>query len=145
MLLELTATLSAGLFAGAAIYITLVEHPARLECGTALAATEFVPSYRRATVMQASLAALGFLAALGSWFQGRGLRVLIAGTLLGLVIPFTLLVILPTNQRLLDPALDRGSSDAAGLLARWGRLHAVRSLMSAIAFGVLAWDLARAG
>ena len=145
MLLELTATLSAGLFAGAAIYITLVEHPARLECGTALAATEFVPSYRRATVMQASLAALGFLAALGSWFQGRGLRVLIAGTLLGLVIPFTLLVILPTNQRLLDPALDRGSSDAAGLLARWGRLHAVRSLMSAIAFGMLAWDLAQAG
>jgi len=145
MLLELTATLSAGLFAGAAIYITLVEHPARLECGTALAATEFVPSYRRATVMQASLAALGFLAALGSWFQGRGLRVLIAGTLLGLVIPFTLLVILPTNQRLLDPALDRGSSDAAGLLARWGRLHAVRSLMSAIAFGMLALDLAQAG
>ena len=41
MLLELIATLCAGLFAGAAIYITLVEHPARLECGTVLAATEF--------------------------------------------------------------------------------------------------------
>jgi uncharacterized membrane protein len=143
MLLELIAVVCAGLFAGAAIYISFVEHPARLECGTALAATEFVPSYRRAALMQASLAAVGFLSALAAAFQGRGLPVLLAGVLLGLVIPFTLLVILPTNQRLLDPALDRGSTEAAGLLSRWGRLHAVRSAMSAVAFGVLAWDLAR--
>src|SRR5580765_7159876 len=64
VLFELIATLCAGLFAGAAIYITLVEHPARLECGTELAATEFGPSYRRATLMQASLAAVGLAAAL---------------------------------------------------------------------------------
>ena len=51
MLFELIATICAGFFAGAAIYITLVEHPARLECGTELAVTEFGPSYRRATLM----------------------------------------------------------------------------------------------
>ena len=72
MLLELIATLCAGLFGGAAIYITLVEHPARLECGTALAISEFGPSYRRATVMQASLAALGLVASVGAWLEGRG-------------------------------------------------------------------------
>jgi uncharacterized membrane protein len=142
LLLELIATLCAGLFAGAAIYITLVEHPARLECGTALAVTEFAPSYRRATVMQASLAAAGCLAAVVAWARGRGLHVLVAGVLLGLVIPFTLIVILPTNKRLLDPALERGSSEAAALLSRWGRLHAIRSVASAAAFGILAWDLA---
>ncbi len=97
MLLELVAVVCAGLFAGAAMYISFVEHPARLECGTALAATEFVPSYRRAALMQASLAAVGFLSALAAAFQGRGLPVLLAGVLLGLVIPFTLLVILPTK------------------------------------------------
>jgi Domain of unknown function (DUF1772) len=143
VLLEIVATLCAGLFAGAAIYITLVEHPARLECGTALAATEFGPSYRRATVMQASLAVLGSLATLAAWAQGGGLPVLLGGVLLGLVIPFTLLVILPTNKRLLDPRLDRGSAEAAALLDRWGRLHAVRSVASGVAFGVLAWHLAR--
>ena len=37
-------------------YITLVEHPARMQCGTLLAATEFGPSYKRAAVMQAALA-----------------------------------------------------------------------------------------
>lgn len=145
MLFELLATLCAGLFAGAAIYITLVEHPARLECGTELAATEFGPSYRRATLMQASLAAVGLLAALVAWAQGRGLEVLIGGLLLGVVIPFTLLVILPTNKRLLDPGLDRSSAEAARLLARWGRLHAVRSLVSALAFMVLLRCLAERG
>ena len=143
MLLELIATLCAGLFAGAAVYITLVEHPARLECGTALAATEFGPSYRRATLLQASLAAVGFLAALIAWIRAGELPVLLGGTLLGLVIPFTLIVILPTNKRLLDPRLDRGSAEAAALLERWGKLHAVRSVAGGLGFGVLAWHLAQ--
>jgi uncharacterized membrane protein len=139
MLFEWIATLCAGLFAGAAIYITLVEHPARLECGTELAATEFGPSYRRATLMQASLAALGLAAAIVAWIQGRGLLVLVGGLLLGTVIPFTLLVILPTNKRLMDPGLDRRSAEAAALLDRWGRLHAVRTMLSGLAFGLLVW------
>ena len=143
MLFELLAIVCAGLFAGAALYITFVEHPARLECGTALAATEFGPSYRRATVMQASLAAVGLVAATVAWAQGRGAIVLGGGLLLGIVIPFTLVVILPTNQRLLRPDLDRGSAEARQLLERWGRLHAVRSATSAIGFLVLVAHLTR--
>jgi uncharacterized membrane protein len=142
VLFEAVATLCAGLFAGAAIYITFVEHPARLECGTELAATEFAPSYRRATLMQATLAAIGLATALVAWGQGRGVMLLIGGLLLGGVVPFTLLVILPTNKRLLDPGLDRGSAEAAELLARWGQLHAVRSALGTLAFGVLVWALA---
>lgn len=142
MLFDLIATLCAGLFAGAAIYISLVEHPARLECGTEVAVTEFHPSYRRAAVMQASLAAVGFPAAVMAWFQGRGLLVLAGGLLLGAVIPFTLLIIFPTNKRLLDPGLDRRSAEAAALLDRWGQLHAVRSVLSGLAFGLLVWHLA---
>ena len=142
MLFEALATLCAGLFAGAAIYITFVEHPARLECGTELAATEFGPSYRRATLMQATLAAIGLVMALVAWVQHRALAVLVGGLLLGLVIPFTLVVILPTNKRLLDPGLDRSSAEAAALLARWGQLHAVRSVLSTVAFGLLVWHLA---
>jgi Domain of unknown function (DUF1772) len=141
MFFEALATVCAGLFAGAALYVTFVEHPARLECGTELAATEFGPSYRRAAVMQATLAALGLAAAVVAWAQGRGLIVLIAGMALGLVIPFTLLVVLPTNQRLLDPRLDRGSPETARLLVRWGRLHAVRGAVSLLAFGMLVCSL----
>jgi hypothetical protein len=137
MILELVALLCTGLFAGAAIYVSLVEHPARLECGPALAIAEFGPSYRRGAVMQASLAVVGCLAAVAGWTQGSATSVLIAGLLLGVAVPFTLIAILPTNKRLLDAGLDRGSPEAAALLARWGRLHAVRSVVSGVAFLLL--------
>ena len=57
----------------------------------------------------------------------------VAGLLLGAVIPFTLIVILPTNKRLLNPARDRRSAETERLLARWGTLHAVRSVLSGLA------------
>ena len=67
MILELIALLCTGLFAGAAVYVTLVEHPARLECGPAVALAEFRPSYRRAAVMQARSPPIGLLTAVGAW------------------------------------------------------------------------------
>jgi hypothetical protein len=137
MLLELIAALCTGLFAGAAIYVNLVEHPARLETGTAAAVKQWRPSYRRATVMQASLAVAGFLSSVGAWLQGRGTPVLIAGVLIGLVVPFTLLVIFPTNKQLADSGLDLDSTNAAALLDKWNRLHAIRSAAAVLAFVVL--------
>jgi hypothetical protein len=62
-LTQIVAILSSTLFAGAAVYVSLVEHPTRLSCGTELAATEFGPSYKRATVMQVVLAVLAAIAA----------------------------------------------------------------------------------
>ncbi len=49
------------------------------------------------------------------------------------VIPFTLVAIMSTNKRLLDPALDRSSAVAQDLLQNWRRLHAVRSILSLLA------------
>lgn len=144
-LLDLVALLSTGLFAGAALYVSLVEHPARLEGGPALAVTEFRPSYRRGAVMQASLAAVGCLTGVAAGALGGGVAMLVAGLLLGAVIAFTLVVIRPTNQHLLEPALDSRSAEAATLLARWGRLHAVRTGAGALAFLLVGLHLALAG
>src|SRR5947208_5526194 len=58
--------------------------------------------------------------------------------LIGAVIPFTLIVILPTNRRLLDPALNPTSDSALQLLRHWGRLHSVRAVLSLAAFGFFA-------
>src|SRR6516225_12468632 len=96
---EFVAVLSCSLFTGAAIYINVVEHPARMQCGVELATTEFAPSYRRATIMQATCAAVGLLSSLAAWLAGATIWWLIAGLLLGSVIPFTLVGILPTNKR----------------------------------------------
>jgi len=135
-LTQIVAILSSTLFAGAALYVSLVEHPARLSCGTELAATEFGPSYKRATVMQVVLAVLaaiagvirGFLSGDPIWFVGAA--AIIA------VIPFTLVVMLPINNRILEPARDKTSTETRSLLERWGRLHAVRTIGSLAASGL---------
>ena len=145
MLLLTLATACAGVFFGAAIYINLVEHPARVSCGTELAVREFGPSYRRAAAMQGGLAVLGCLVGLlSAWLVNDG-QVAVAAVLLGLVVPVTLLLIYPTNKQLLDPGLDRGSSRAAGLLARWNRLHAIRSVLSGLAFALFLTRMATLG
>jgi hypothetical protein len=64
---------------------------------------------------------------------------LVGGLLLGAVIPFTLIVILPTNKQLMSPTLDRGTEQTERLLARWGRLHAVRSILSTLALLLFLW------
>jgi hypothetical protein len=133
---EFITVVACSLFAGAAIYISLVEHPARMECGVEIAATEFPPSYRRATIMQASLAGLGLVSSIVAWLAGNTFWWVVAGGLLGLVIPFTLLVILPTNKQLLSHDLNRRSEQTKLLLTRWGTLHAVRSLLSGLALVV---------
>jgi hypothetical protein len=133
MVLELLAALCAALFAGAAVYINLVEHPARMSLGPAAALAEWAPSYQRATVMQASLAVVGTLAALGAWATGSGTGWLVGGLLLGAVVPVTLLVIFPTNKQLLAPSAAQDLQRTDLLLARWNRLHAIRSVLSLVA------------
>jgi len=61
---EFIAILCTTVFSGAAIYVNLAEHPARMACGTELAATEWAPSYKRAARMQAPLAVIGLSALL---------------------------------------------------------------------------------
>ena len=82
MVPEILTTLTCGIFAGAALYISFVEQPARLSCGITLAATEWRPSYKRGTVMQASLAIAGSLLALASWWASKNLAWVLGGILL---------------------------------------------------------------
>jgi len=136
MLAEVVAALASGVFFGAALYINLVEQPARLSCGVSLAITEWRPSYERGTLMQAPLALIGSVAALTAWWLQRNAAWLVGGLLLLLVVPFTLIVIFPTNKRLESQELDLGSEEAGRLLRQWGRLHGVRTILSGIAFVV---------
>jgi uncharacterized membrane protein len=132
--LQFVATLAAGLFAGAATYVSFVEHPARLQCGTSLAVTEFGPSYKRAAAMQAPLATIGFLSGTAAWLTGASILWAVGGLLLAVTVMVTLIVIFPTNKQLLDPALDKESPLAKRLLVRWGWLHGLRTILSIVAF-----------
>ncbi|MEP6888790.1 MAG: DUF1772 domain-containing protein [Nitrospirales bacterium] len=129
-MLQFLAVLSCTLFTGAAIYINVAEHPARMECGTELAATVFGPSYKRAATMQVSLALVATVTGLLSWWIEGRVMWLVGAMMMFAVIPFTLIAIMPTNRQLLDPELDRSSETTRRLLQKWGALHAVRSVLS---------------
>ena len=134
MIAQIVCTFACGVFFGAAVYISLVEQPARISCGTELAVTQWRPSYKRATVMQVSLVLISSLSAIIAWrLEGRTAW-LAGGLLFVLVVPFTLIVILPTNKLLESRELDVRSEEAGRLLQRWGRLHAIRSILSGAAF-----------
>lgn len=79
--------------------------------------------------MQVVLALAASIGGVGAWLTGAR-RMWFAGALvICAVIPFTLLAIMQTNKRLLDPGLNRSSETAPRLLRNWGRLHAVRSVL----------------
>jgi Domain of unknown function (DUF1772) len=136
-LLKVIAVLSSGLFAGAALYITAVEHPARISQGALIALHEFRPSYKRAAPLQASLAVICFLCSVVVWRLTGRLAWLAGGALVGAVVPFTLAFIMPTNRLLLDAASPLKDDEALVLLAKWARLHAVRAFLSLFGFAVL--------
>ena len=140
-LAQFVATLSCTLFAGAAVYVNLVEHPARMGCSTQIAATVWAPSYKRGTLMQAPLALVSFVAATGAWLLGGGLGWLLGGLIIVAVVPFTLLVIARVNRRLLAPDRDPAAPETRDLLQRWGALHAVRSVLSLVASAIFLWLL----
>lgn len=106
------------MFASWALYVSLVEHPARMASGAGPGRAQFRPSYRRAAPWQASFALVGCLGA----------------------VPFTFVAIMPTNRRLLDGG-PLGDDEVRRLLQRWGRLHALRTALGAVAVGafLLAW------
>jgi hypothetical protein len=142
-LIQFIAVLATTFFAGAAVYINLVEHPARMSCSTEIAMAVWAPSYRRATVMQASLAVAGSLAGLAAWMLGGGLMWLIAALFILAVVPVTFIIIFPTNKQLLAPGRDPGSPETRKLLIKWGQLHAIRSALSLIASVIFVWQLVR--
>jgi Domain of unknown function (DUF1772) len=133
LLLKFIATLSAAIFAGAALYINLVEHPARMTLDTKSAAMEWATSYSRATWMQAPLALISLFAGLGSWWLGGGIGWGIAALLVGAVVPFTFFGVMPTNKALLARGRDLTSTETRELLVRWDKLHAVRTVLSGAA------------
>ena len=141
MFAEILAFIFTGLFAGAALYVSLVEHPARMSLTLGAALAEFRPSYKRAAQMQVILSLVGAAAAVGAYFLGQGISTLVAGIVLATVIPYTLLVVKPINQQLLDETRTAQTEDTQVLLEKWGSLHMVRTVASLLALVILAADL----
>lgn len=125
------ALVTASVFGGAAFYVNFAEHPARMMLPAEAARTQWAPSYKRGFVMQATLAVVGALFAVLAWRQQEQPMWLVGGLLMLANWPFTMLVIMPVNRRLLGPGLSEEETQA--LLVRWNSLHAIRTLLGVAA------------
>ena len=132
--LELIATFCAGVFFGAAVYISIAQHPAVMEAGPGVGGRFFPPMYRRAAPMQIGLAVVGTLSGFAAFGVGGNVLWAIGSFFLVSVIPITLVAIKPINDVLLDANHSPDASDTERLLHQWGLKHWWRSVVSGIAF-----------
>jgi uncharacterized membrane protein len=132
----------AALFTGAAFYVNFVEQPARLILDDRALLAQWKPAYKRGTMMQASLAIIGFvLGALAYWQTGR-LAFLIGALLMVANWPWTLVAIMPTNKILMATDATRAGPETRALLMKWNSLHAVRTVLGALATAAFIFALA---
>jgi hypothetical protein len=141
MLAGQVALLLAAAFTGAAFYVSLAEHPARLALDDKSLLKQWKPSYAAGAAMQATLAALSGAFSLAAAWMTFDWRWVLGATLILANWPYTLWGVMPTNRRLKATAEDDAGPSSRALLQTWGRLHAVRTVLGVAATVVFLWAL----
>jgi Domain of unknown function (DUF1772) len=139
MLVGQFAPTIAAVFTGAAVYINIAEQPARLQLDNRSLLAEWKLSYRRGYVMQASLAIVGGFFGLVAYLSTLDWRWLLGAIVLLANWPYTLFVIAPTNNRLMDTPPEVATAETRRMLERWGALHAGRSALGLVATLIFLW------
>ena len=144
--LKFASTLTSGMFAGGAMYINMVESPARLTHDGETAVTIWKPSFLRAQYCMSKLTITsGFCSLLAYWLSEdrHPTKWLLAGGLMLTIPPYTIFFICPTNNELIETekCIENGNSWIEDKLSLWNTRHAVRSAISLSAFGYMLWLL----
>ena len=135
------ALATAAIFAGAAIYVSVAEQPARLRLDTKALLTEWKPSYERGAIMQASLAIVSGVLGVTASFYTYDWRWLVGAALILAPWPYTMLIIMPTNKVLKSTPPEQATDQTRGLIVQWGRLHWGRTALGLLAVVAYLWAL----
>jgi hypothetical protein len=139
MLAGQLALIVAALFAGAAVYVNVVEQPARLGLDDRALLTEWKPAYKHGFAMQAPLAIIGFLLGLVAWWQTGHWTWLFGAAIIVANWPYTLLVIMPTNRILMATEPASAGPDSRALIEKWAALHVGRTALGFAATLIFLW------
>ena len=129
MFTGLLALMIAAIFAGAALYVSVAEQPARLELEHRALLKEWIPSYKRGFAMQAPLAAIGSLLGVLAWWQTANWLFLLGALVLVANWPYTLIGIMPLNRRIMAIRPEDAGASSTAMITRWGPLHGVRTVL----------------
>jgi hypothetical protein len=89
VIVEFLALFLCRTFFGAAVYISIAQHPASMKAGVSVATKFFAPMYGLAAPRQITTAVGGTLAGTAQWWLTGNVLWLICALLLVFVIPFT--------------------------------------------------------
>ena len=137
-LLEIIALISCSVYFGSTLYVTLVEHPARLACCAEVAWAQWVQSVKRTPRYAASALVAAAAALIHSRASFRSQWTWGSVFLLALL-PFTVVWLFPIQRRLTEPGWPFEAIEARAKLEEWGRRHSIRALLGACAFALFLW------
>ncbi len=126
-------------FVGAALYINIVEQPARLALQPRAMVKEWTPSNRRGFVMTSALALIASILSYVDFARSGDARLLIGGTVILASWPYAFFVIVPVNIWLYALPPERARSDVRALMRDWGLLEWGQTVIGLIACWFLGW------
>jgi hypothetical protein len=139
MLFGQLALTAAAVFSGAAVYIGTVEQPARLRLDDRSLLMEWKPAYKRGTIMQASLAILGFILGILAWWHTGHFAWMLGALFMVANWPVTLLLIMPTNSKLMRIEPAAAGPESRAMIQTWGALHTIRTVLGITAVLSFLW------
>ena len=135
------ALATAAIFAGAAVYVSIAEQPARLKLDTRALLTEWKPSYERGAIMQAGLAIVSGVLGIIAFLYTYDWHWLVGAALILAPWPYTMFIIMPTNKVLKSTPPEQATDQTRGLIVQWGRLHWGRTALGLLAVVAYLWAL----
>jgi hypothetical protein len=131
----------AAAFFGAALYVNLVEQPARLALDDEAILHEWTPSDRRGVALILGLSLLSAALGLVAYFASQeDVRWAIGALIVILVWPYTFFAMAPLNNQILTlTSKDVGAARA--LVRQWGLLEFGQTAIGIVACAIFLWAL----
>ena len=125
---------------GAALYVNVVEQPARLALDDNGLLSEWRPSDRRGFAMLATLALIAAILGLATYFETQDVRWLIGAIIVIASWPYTFFAMVPMNNRILAVSASEPAA-ARELVRSWGLLEYGHTAIGIVACAAFLWAL----
>lgn len=127
-------------FTGAALYINLVEQPARMALDDSALLSEWRPSDHRGVALLAGLALAAAVLGFVMYFDTHDVTWAIGAVFVMLSWPYTFFAVVPMNNRILAVAAGEQAS-AREMVRTWGLLQYGLTGIGIVASAIFLWAL----